>query len=363
MEISNRQKLSDFLDWVELDKAPPGPPPRPGLEWRERTSRWIRPNSGTAVVEDSPSSKDTDKAGIHLHTPVEMNPTSAAELYAQLEEFETIFESVMGSFTELFSEGDVTGRIKTIESVAIKIRRKGISFSDVTDVVGTRIEFPDSRDVEEAIHAIEQRFHVIEKERHTRKDGYYTAVHLILDINDKPVEVQIRTSADGKIASYAHDILYKNTSQFSQDIALIDRVETYLKDWSDYVEGFHSNPPDCPDAIRLVIGCLDSFELSEQAASELGAEMAGQESIASMVEKDLINDFKGKIFELIHKITAPKGKYRLVEVDEFSDPFETGEVINDFVFLEEAKQEQASIQQQNPTVKYFIYDEDSKVME
>ena len=27
----------------ELTKAPPGPPPRPGLEWKEETRRWIRP--------------------------------------------------------------------------------------------------------------------------------------------------------------------------------------------------------------------------------------------------------------------------------------------------------------------------------
>ena len=27
-----------------LVKAPPGPPPRPGLEWREETHRWVRPS-------------------------------------------------------------------------------------------------------------------------------------------------------------------------------------------------------------------------------------------------------------------------------------------------------------------------------
>ena len=28
----------------EVKKAPPGPPPREGLKWKEETSRWIRPN-------------------------------------------------------------------------------------------------------------------------------------------------------------------------------------------------------------------------------------------------------------------------------------------------------------------------------
>ena len=31
---------------LELSKAPPGPPPRPGLEWREETHRWVCPAEG-----------------------------------------------------------------------------------------------------------------------------------------------------------------------------------------------------------------------------------------------------------------------------------------------------------------------------
>lgn len=37
-----------------LMKAPPGPPPRPGLEWREETSRWIRPKTGKVKKVESP---------------------------------------------------------------------------------------------------------------------------------------------------------------------------------------------------------------------------------------------------------------------------------------------------------------------
>ena len=33
-----------------LSKAPPGPPPRPGLEWKERTHRWIRPGQRGAEI-------------------------------------------------------------------------------------------------------------------------------------------------------------------------------------------------------------------------------------------------------------------------------------------------------------------------
>ena len=43
--------LQDVLSAVE--KAPPGPPPRPGLEWKEETHRWIRPDE--MVIEEPAS--------------------------------------------------------------------------------------------------------------------------------------------------------------------------------------------------------------------------------------------------------------------------------------------------------------------
>ena len=39
--------LFDYIIEIQtIMKAPPGPPPRPGLEWKEETSRWIRPDAG-----------------------------------------------------------------------------------------------------------------------------------------------------------------------------------------------------------------------------------------------------------------------------------------------------------------------------
>ena len=48
-------KIYDILDRIQnrIAKAPPGPPPRPGLLWRERTHRWVRPQH---EIDADPSS-------------------------------------------------------------------------------------------------------------------------------------------------------------------------------------------------------------------------------------------------------------------------------------------------------------------
>ena len=52
--------LHSVLDTIqELSKAPPGPPPRQGLEWKEETHRWIRPKYET---EEKPASQEFNDA-------------------------------------------------------------------------------------------------------------------------------------------------------------------------------------------------------------------------------------------------------------------------------------------------------------
>ena len=44
--------LQEFNDWM-CKQAPPGPPPRPGLEWNPQSHRWVR-----SVAEEDDEDKE-----------------------------------------------------------------------------------------------------------------------------------------------------------------------------------------------------------------------------------------------------------------------------------------------------------------
>ena len=82
-----------------------------------------------------------------------------------------------------------------------------------------------------------------------------------------------------------------------------------------------------------------------------------------------IDDFRSKAKKLHARLKAPKGRYRLVVIDTFEDPFEADTVIGDFESLEEAQEVKDKFVRRNPPaegvilVKYHIYDEDGKFVE
>ena len=350
--------LSKLLDWVE--KAPPGPPPRAGLKWKDSTHRWIISDPDQANPEDPRVSPVDTKPTINRDTlPTKhLTEDQAQNLMDLMDAYDPIFESVMTSFSELFDSGEVSGRKKTFESAAEKVSRKNYESLDrLTDLVGTRIEFPDNRDVLSAVDEIEQRFTIIEQDNHHLKDGYYTAVHMLIEVDGKPVEVQVRTHSHGKIANYAHDTLYKESEHLKSDPGILDDATSYLSDWGHHLEGYRELAPPCPQVIRIVIGCLEDMP----AGVETPQEMFGQ-PIESMLEKGVLDEFKAKIYGLLDRITAPQGKYRLIEADPFDDPVEADTALDDFFFIDEAQAQKQKLQEANPSAKYLIYDEDSKLV-
>ena len=44
---------------ASLVKAPPGPPPRPGLKWKDQTHRWTRPEEKREATYKEGYSTDT----------------------------------------------------------------------------------------------------------------------------------------------------------------------------------------------------------------------------------------------------------------------------------------------------------------
>lgn len=124
----------------------------------------------------------------------------------------------------------IESRIKTWDSLAEKLVRKGLkpkSLADVDDLLGVRVIFLFQRDVEPFKKAISETFNVISAEDTSQRlaDAQfgYTSEHYVVTmpndweripslrgLSDRKVELQIRTLAQHIWAAASHKLQYKH---------------------------------------------------------------------------------------------------------------------------------------------------------
>jgi ppGpp synthetase/RelA/SpoT-type nucleotidyltranferase len=104
--------------------------------------------------------------------------------------------------------GTVQSRTKTPYSIINKLRRKRIGGEKgITDIAGTRLIVDTHEDLEMAVEKIENGAvgEVLEKDDHYQSEGNpYSAVHFIVSVDGKPVEIQVVTDRIHEIADAAH---------------------------------------------------------------------------------------------------------------------------------------------------------------
>ena len=144
----------------------------------------------------------------------------------------------------------VIGRLKTTASIQEKIARKQYRcFSQLTDIAGTRLVIPNYAALPLVTHNIENQFVVREKEdlikevRPTR----YRAIHYLVWVDDRPVEIQIHTYRGTLWAEASHRLVYKGP--FAENRPVI----SYLERLSDVIflldSGLPAQVPEVPEAL------------------------------------------------------------------------------------------------------------------
>jgi ppGpp synthetase/RelA/SpoT-type nucleotidyltranferase len=109
-------------------------------------------------------------------------------------------------------EGTVKSRTKTPYSIINKLRRKRLEGpKGITDISGVMLVTADYETLKEAAAKIRTSAmgEVLEEENHYELPGGYKALHFIVRVNGRPVEVQLKTSRQACISSAAHTP-YKN---------------------------------------------------------------------------------------------------------------------------------------------------------
>jgi len=158
--------------------------------------------------DDIPTADDPD--------PMEPGNTESIEEVQLSDELRKIFDvqreydqarqDVKGVLEDM--PGQVESRTKTPYSIINKLRRKRIGGEKgITDIAGTRLIVDTHEDLEMAVEKIENGAvgKVLEKDDHYKSEGNpYSAVHFIVSVDGKPVEIQVVTDRIHEIADAAH---------------------------------------------------------------------------------------------------------------------------------------------------------------
>lgn len=128
--------------------------------------------------------------------------------------------------------GDVGGRVKSVNSMINKLRRKRLqekipkgiksyeglesgrakgfeTYKSITDVIGTMVLVDNLKEVEAAKAKIQAKFKILDLDNFFKDDlEGYRAYHFIIDKKGIPVEIQLKTKRTQKVSQHLHT-LYK----------------------------------------------------------------------------------------------------------------------------------------------------------
>ena len=152
---------------------------------------------------------------------------------------------------------------KTTESIVAKIQRERTSLPRMQDIAGCRIVLPTCVDQDSAIQQIRQRFPGSRvTDRRDRPSHGYRAVHVIVSVSGKPVEVQVRTS------------LQDGWAQLSEKLSDIYGIEV------KYGQG----PDPARDVLSIASARIAELETLEQAVAVMDRDYPEYEQVAGRVE-------------------------------------------------------------------------------
>lgn len=120
--------------------------------------------------------------------------------------FQPAYEHVFSALTQLgLNPG---GRHpKTIPSIVAKLNREKSRLSKMQDIAGCRVEVPNRIEQDNLVDDLKSRFSGAQIKDRREKPSYgYRAVHVIVEVDSYPVEIQVRTALQHSWASTAEKL-------------------------------------------------------------------------------------------------------------------------------------------------------------
>ena len=132
-----------------------------------------------------------------------------------------------------------TGRpAKSTESLVEKLRRESVRLVQVQDIAGCRVVVPDILEQDRLVTTLQAVFSMASVVDRRANPSYgYRAVHVIPEINDKLIEIQVRTSFQHLWAEFSE----KLSDQIDKDLKYgrgPEEIRKLLTDLSGVVAGY-----------------------------------------------------------------------------------------------------------------------------
>ena len=139
-----------------------------------------------------------------LHTDVDLE---SLEIYRQ--SFGAAYEFVLRT---IHQHGEfLTGRAKTTPSIVGKLGRESLRLSQMQDIAGCRVVVSNILEQDRFIEKLNHIFpNATVFDRRQRSSYGYRAVHVIVKISGKPIEVQVRTTLQhswAEVSEKASDLI------------------------------------------------------------------------------------------------------------------------------------------------------------
>lgn len=202
-----------------------------------------------------------------------------------LDEFRLSFQSAYQQvFEELSRLGLKPGGRpqKTTLSIIAKLNREKTRLSRMQDIAGCRVEVDDLLEQDRVVHDLKAPWpRALIYDRRVKPSSGYRAVHLVIEVDDHLVEIQVRTSLQHSWASATEK--------------LSDMVDSQIK--------YGGGPEFIQTSFRQLSGAIADFEAVEKDCAEFRLEIgsAAEERFRQFEKK--VEAAKAGLIKLCEKLT------------------------------------------------------------
>ncbi len=194
--------------------------------------------------------------------------------------FSDSYEIVVGQIRNQLGLEPTGRQEKTTTSIKEKLRRQSIRLSQMQDIAGCRIVVTDLLTQDEAVERLKTSFDRIEIDDRREKPSHgYRAVHVVVEISGKLIEIQVRTAlqhlwaeVSEKLADVDPSIKYGGgdrdmlialnvMSKKINDQELAEAAHFRIMDSDNEDEIFREGPkfPEIMDGRLSIVGMLEAI--------------------------------------------------------------------------------------------------------